>query len=98
MDESRILEPIGICAVCKEKIYTWEKMIDTVVDGERLLVHNRPGCRDIWNEIGNHPRICTICGNRTKNLVHFNGGYFIVCIGECTERLKNKVKECQDLK
>ncbi len=87
----RKIKPIGFCAVCEEGIYNWEKTIVEEVEGEEFLIHNRPGCKDIWDKIRKNPRKCMVCGNRTRNMIYFAGAYFIVCEGKCKDALKEKL-------
>ena len=81
------------CYVCKEPIVWFEKIIEAKINGEFIVVHNRPGCRDVWNDIKDSPNRCVICKKECHNLDFINGYYFIVCEGRCTDKLKDKLGE-----
>ena len=63
------------CYICKEPIEFFEKAIHS----GKYAIHNRPGCRDIWNKIKSNPDTCVKCGKNTTNLEIVKGQFCIIC-------------------
>jgi len=76
------------CSICGESIYSFENVIKAKIDGHEYIIHNRPGCRDVWEDIKHSPDKCFICGRKTDNLVYIPPSYYIVCKNECEESLR----------
>ena len=67
-------------------------MIQSEVNSHIYIVHNRPGCRDVWEDIKHNPDKCFICKHATQNLVYIPPSYYIVCEGDCEETLRENME------
>jgi hypothetical protein len=80
------------CYVCKEPIMDFEKTVTEVVNKEKYIIHNRPGCKDIWDDIRFSPNRCFVCNKITDNLDIIRDNYIIICSEECKNKIHVKLK------